>query len=224
MGSPHVTSSRRDLVVQLHAQGMTSAAIVERSRLSPASVWRILRENGLKPNPPIWRGAEGPHASTRTELGEAVTTSWHIAADAAKRRRAMRPDDILVGAKAICAYMRIAAIKTLERWVRDYGFPAIKRPDGKWLTSRTAIDEWIWIAAELHAEGRTQMSQFAARAYHATTLNRDTRSRTRPYTGSMIERHAQRGSDPSAIIVESKVKRLRKLYPSSEASPDDAAD
>lgn len=213
MGSPHVTPSRRELVLSLHAAGMTSAAIVERVGLSPASVWRILRDNGLKPNPPIWHGATGPHASTRASAeSDAPEQSWFAWADAARRRRAMRPDEIIVGAKSICAYMRIAAINTLERWVRDYGFPAIKRPDGKWLTSRTAIDEWIWLAAELHAEGRTQMDRIAARAYHATVRNRDTRSRTRPYTGSMIERHAQRGSDPSMIIVQSKVKAIKKLH------------
>lgn len=33
-------------------------------------------------------------------------------------------------------------------WVEIYGLPAIKRPDGQWMTTMTAIDEWIFMAAE----------------------------------------------------------------------------
>lgn len=212
MGSPHITSERHQRVLALHGQGCTSAHIANETRLSPASVWRILRHNGLKPNAPVFQPPP-LHESTRVAADEPQASTWHQAVRSAERRRVNLPDNILVGARAICRYMHISAINTLERWVNQYGFPAIKRPDGKWLTSTTAIDEWIWLAAELHAEGKTQISLMAARAYHATVNKRGTRRRTRPYTGSMIERHAQRGTDPSIVIMESKIKRTKKLFP-----------
>ncbi len=223
MGSRHLTHGRRRLVAELHAQGMTSDAIAERAGISPSSVWRILRDNGLKPNPPVFQPPT-PHESTRVAGLDGNTPTWHQAVRAAHRRREGKLDTILVGAKSICAYMKISAINTLERWVMQYGFPAIKRPDGKWLTSTTAIDEWIWLAAELHAEGKTQISKMAARAYHATVNNHGTHRRTRPYTPSHIERHAQRGTDPYMIIAESKIKAIKRAYPAPHGAKPDAKD
>lgn len=33
-------------------------------------------------------------------------------------------------------------------WVEIYGLPCVKRPDGQWMTTMSAIDEWIFMAAE----------------------------------------------------------------------------
>jgi hypothetical protein len=128
---------------------------------------------------------------------------WHVQADAARRRRAMRPDAILVGAKQICDYMQISAINTLERWVDQFGFPAIKRPDGKWLSSITAIDEWIWLAAELHAEGKRQLDRIAERAL----LKPAHIKREKPYTHSHIERAERSGHDIGDVLATSAIKR-----------------
>lgn len=145
-----------------------------------------------------------PHPSTlRDGVKPKEDVPWHIEAEAARRRRAMRPDNILVGAKAICAYLHISAINTLERWVDQYGFPAIKRPDGKWMTSTIAIDEWIWIAAELHAEGRRQLDTIAERALHKSTH----RGSTKPYTPSHIERAERSGKDVGEVLATSAVKK-----------------
>jgi hypothetical protein len=57
--------------------------------------------------------------------------------------------NVLVGAQAICRYLGIAGINTLWRWVEMYAFPAIKRPDGVWMSTMTAIDQWIFLAAEV---------------------------------------------------------------------------
>lgn len=207
MGSPHITSARHREVCDLHAAGMTSNAIHERTRLSLPSVWRILRANGLTPHPPN-AAKMIPHESTRVS-GEQREPSWHEQVRAGERRRIARGDNIMVGATAICAYLKITAITTLERWVEQYGFPAIKRPDGRWMSSTTAIDEWIWIAAELHAEGKTQLSRIAARAFYRTPPRRKGLEPAHTYTSSNIEREARRGRGPELILLRSRLRRSR---------------
>ena len=58
-------------------------------------------------------------------------------------------ENIIVGSESICRYIGVASPGTLWRWVETYGFPAIKRPDGLWMSSMTAIDQWIFLAAEV---------------------------------------------------------------------------
>jgi len=61
----------------------------------------------------------------------------------------VRPsDNVLVGFPAISAYLGVRSWATLYQWVELYGFPAVKRPDGTWMTTITSIDQWIWLAAE----------------------------------------------------------------------------
>lgn len=91
----------------------------------------------------------------------------HVDSYAAKLR--VDPDDnILVGAESICRYLGIASVTTLWRWVEMYAFPAIKRPDGLWMSSMTAIDQWIFLAAEVtndkleHTRGLNTTAKLAA--------------------------------------------------------------
>ena len=56
--------------------------------------------------------------------------------------------NVLVGWPAISKYLGIRSWATFYQWVEVYGFPAIKRPDGMWMTTMTAIDQWIFLAAE----------------------------------------------------------------------------
>lgn len=58
-------------------------------------------------------------------------------------------DNVLVGAECICRYLGIASINTFWKWVELYAFPAIKRPDGLWMSTMTSIDQWIFLAAEV---------------------------------------------------------------------------
>ena len=58
-------------------------------------------------------------------------------------------DNVIVGAHNIVRYLGISSMSTLWRYVEHYGLPAIKRPDGTWMTTMTAIDQWIFLAAEL---------------------------------------------------------------------------
>ena len=62
-----------------------------------------------------------------------------------------------MGSKLICAYLQIKSIVTLYRLVELYGLPAVKRPDGQWMTTVTAIDQWMFIAAELDAQNRLHL-------------------------------------------------------------------
>lgn len=63
-------------------------------------------------------------------------------------------DNIIVGGANICRYLGISSITTMWRWVEHYGLPAIRRPDGLWMTSMTSIDQWIFLAAEVINENR----------------------------------------------------------------------
>jgi len=63
-------------------------------------------------------------------------------------------DNVLVGLKMILAYLGIKSPVTLYQWVELYGFPAIKRPDGMWMTTMTSIDQWIFMACELDNANR----------------------------------------------------------------------
>ena len=66
-------------------------------------------------------------------------------------------DNVLVGSRLICAYLKIKSIVTLYRLVELYGLPAVKRPDGQWMTTVTAVDEWLFMAAEVDAKNRTHL-------------------------------------------------------------------
>lgn len=56
--------------------------------------------------------------------------------------------NVIIGSQLIRQYLGIHSMATLIDWVEVYGLPAIKRPDGQWMTTMSAIDEWIFIAAE----------------------------------------------------------------------------
>lgn len=60
----------------------------------------------------------------------------------------------LVGARKIMRYLGVKNIITLYKWVEEYGLPAVKRPDGLWMSTCTAIDTWIFMTAELDYKNR----------------------------------------------------------------------
>lgn len=62
--------------------------------------------------------------------------------------------NVLVGWPAIRQYLGVKSWATFYQWIEIYGFPAIKRPDGMWMTTMTAIDQWIFLAAEADNEAR----------------------------------------------------------------------
>lgn len=72
-------------------------------------------------------------------------------------RLCIRPEDnIMIGAQIIMRYLGIKSLVTLYDWVEVYGLPAIKLPNGQWMSSMTAIDQWIFMAAEMDNKNRTK--------------------------------------------------------------------
>ena len=49
---------------------------------------------------------------------------------------------LLYGASQICDYMRCSQ-STLRSWVKRHAFPAVKMPNGSWVSSTQLIDDWI---------------------------------------------------------------------------------
>lgn len=58
-------------------------------------------------------------------------------------------ENVIVGSNNIMRYLGIQSHATFYTWVELYGCPCMKRPDGLWMTSMTAIDTWIFLAAEM---------------------------------------------------------------------------
>lgn len=58
---------------------------------------------------------------------------------------AERNDDLLVGIMEISGYLGIGPKKVRELACRDAAFPA--RNEGVWLSSRRALDEWVYESA-----------------------------------------------------------------------------
>lgn len=56
--------------------------------------------------------------------------------------------NVIIGSQLIRMYLGIKSIVTMIEWVEIYGLPCVKRPDGQWMTTMSAIDEWIFMSAE----------------------------------------------------------------------------
>lgn len=142
--------------------------------------------------------ADGPALVEQT-----VANTWEKAVLARPIRRVAPEDNVLMGATAICRYMHITAIATLDRWVTGYGFPAVKTPGGIWLSSTTAIDEWIWLASSLEAEKRLDAR---ARKVARNAANIDTTKV--PYTSNNVERAQRAGKPVEDVYRASAMRRL----------------
>lgn len=120
-------------------------------------------------------------------------------------------ENVLMGARMICKYMRVADMKTLQRWHDDYGLPLTKTMDGKWMTTTTAIDQWIWLSSELSREGRRLTANNKQVIKAIAGLERP-RPATQTYTSSDIERGERRGRSADEVIAEAGLKRMAKGY------------
>ena len=58
------------------------------------------------------------------------------------RSRRTGDPGLLIGTRAICRYGRISTA-TFYDWTRNHGLPAAKLPDGRWVTSKVLIDDWV---------------------------------------------------------------------------------
>jgi len=71
-----------------------------------------------------------------------------------KNRFISTEENVLLGSVAICKYLGIASNTTLMVWIEQYGLPVAKRPDGVWMTTVSAIDSWLFLAAGAESENR----------------------------------------------------------------------
>ena len=60
--------------------------------------------------------------------------------------------NVIIGSRNIARYIGVGSLNTIWEWTEQYGLPIIKRPDGMWMTTMTAIDQWIFIAAHIVEE------------------------------------------------------------------------
>ena len=93
-------------------------------------------------------------------------------------------ENVLLGWWKICDYLGIRDRKTLKQWAEHWALPAIKRPDGMWMSTVTAIDQWMMLAAQATAENA------------AVTL--EERLRTDPILAAKMARHTH-GYDKAEV-------------------------
>jgi len=65
-------------------------------------------------------------------------------------------ENVLLGWWKICDYLGVKDRKTLQIWVDEWALPAIKRPDGVWMTTMTSIDQWVMLASQTQYENKVK--------------------------------------------------------------------
>ena len=89
-----------------------------------------------------------------------------------KNRFIALEDNVLLGSAAICRYLGIGSFTTMIVWNEQYGLPIAKRPDGMWMTTVSAIDSWLFLAASAESENRSYSRGSNLRADRALELAR----------------------------------------------------
>ena len=93
------------------------------------------------------------------------------------RNRIEPTDNLLLGANAIIKYLGLKSYAALTNWIDNYALPVVKRPDDQLMTTVTAIDQWIFLSAELRAEKRQHTAQRRAAMKALYNIDPDTRSK-----------------------------------------------
>lgn len=134
-------------------------------------------------------------------------------------------DNVLIGAQRIMRYLGISSITTLYSWIEDGALPAIKRPYGKWMTTMTAIDTWIFQAAGLVSDQANQTTKrIAARAGRGVGLLRGRKDPKSPYVSSQRERDEKAGRPIRRSPYQLRDEALRaKLRAAGETNPQPEA-
>lgn len=63
--------------------------------------------------------------------------------------------DVLIGWTPIAQHCLVCE-RTVARWTKRHGFPACRLPDGRIMTSKTLIDEWILARTTTYAHQQSQ--------------------------------------------------------------------
>lgn len=109
-----------------------------------------------------------------------------------KNRFIALEDNVLLGSAAICRYLGIGSFTTMIVWNEQYGLPVAKRPDGMWMTTVSAIDSWLFLAASAESENRAYSRGSNLRADKALELavKRAERAKKKLTTEPSVQRSA----------------------------------
>lgn len=72
--------------------------------------------------------------------------------------RAKISPGLIRGGYAICAYVGVDR-RTLEKWIREFDFPAAHLPDGCYVTTPMLVDAWVAVAIERERERFEKMPE-----------------------------------------------------------------
>ena len=86
--------------------------------------------------------------------GQTSATRDAVAPNGSPRLLIDPMSNLILGSQNIRKYLGIRSIITLYEWHEIYSLPIMKRPDGQWMTTISAIDDWIWMASELEVKNR----------------------------------------------------------------------
>lgn len=64
----------------------------------------------------------------------------------------------IVGVRGICRYA-VMGPTTFKKMRRDHEFPAMRLPDGRWMTSKSLVDEWIKARCQAQREAKETVKQ-----------------------------------------------------------------
>lgn len=96
-----------------------------------------------------------PLASSDPTIEDVYSAAQPGQAEGFPRRLLIDPlQNVLIGSQTIRKYLKIKSIITLYEWHEVYKLPIMKLANGQWMTTISAIDEWIWMASELERTNR----------------------------------------------------------------------
>lgn len=101
------------------------------------------------------RNKQADHAYTHPQEAELTFHPKSALSPDGEKRLLIDPmENVLIGSILIRKYLGISSVVTMYMWHEQYGLPIMKRPDGQWMTTVTAIDEWIFLASEFERTKR----------------------------------------------------------------------
>jgi thiazole synthase ThiGH ThiG subunit len=80
-----------------------------------------------------------------SDRAEKLSRNWGLVEVRDAGLRVQRDQNVIIGTHNICNYIGLKSQEALRTWVDKYAFPAVMRPDGLWMTTMTAVDEWIFL-------------------------------------------------------------------------------
>lgn len=131
-----------------------------------------------------------------------------------------RSDNVIIGTKRIMRYIGLANINAFYRWIEMHGFPAILRPDGTWMTTVTAVDEWLWNCLfSQQARQIPTVDAIAAKVAHNTGLL--DQPMTQSERANEYKRRWEEKTGKNCTHYKTKAEMLKLLEADSRQSDDE---